>query len=205
MGLDVIGGPGGAGVTESVIGASIVPASPSGILPGAVHAPSAFRAQALPWFVLHTKPRQEKALAACLEAVGTLHYVPFTHVLRFYGRRQATVDLPLFPGYVFLRGIQEQAWMADRTRRVVSIIAVGDHDRLTRELRTIDIALSGGATLDPHPYLRLGIQAEVRSGPLRGLQGVIESRSKPGRLILQVEMLGRAVSVDLPGALLEPL
>jgi transcription antitermination factor NusG len=45
----------------------------------------------------------------------------------------------------------------------------------------------------------------VRSGPFRGIAGVIERRGQGDRLILQVETLGRAVSLDLCGAMLEPL
>jgi transcription antitermination factor NusG len=46
---------------------------------------------------------------------------------------------------------------------------------------------------------------EVRAGPFRGLQGVIDSRSKLNRLILQIDMLGRAVSLEIDAALLEPV
>jgi len=157
------------------------------------------------WFVLHTKPRQEKALAEFLRAATIAYYIPLQRTIKFYGARQATINQPLFPGYVFLRGSVEEAWAADRTRRVVSIIRVDDQDRLGNELRNVELALASGAPLDPYPYLRDGVRAEVRSGPLKGLQGVIDGRSKTDRLILKVDMLGRALTVDIHGALLEPL
>jgi hypothetical protein len=46
---------------------------------------------------------------------------------------------------------------------------------------------------------------EVRSGPLRGVQGLIETRLGVSRLILQVQMLGQAVVLEVDGALLEPV
>jgi transcription antitermination factor NusG len=49
------------------------------------------------------------------------------------------------------------------------------------------------------------LRVEVRSGPFRGLQGVIEEVGRNDRLILQVQTLGRAVCLEIDGALLDPL
>jgi transcription antitermination factor NusG len=50
-----------------------------------------------------------------------------------------------------------------------------------------------------------GVRVEVRSGPFQGLQGVIEDRAKESRLILQVDVLGRAVTLEIHGAQVEPI
>ncbi|MEX0777522.1 MAG: transcription termination/antitermination NusG family protein [Phycisphaeraceae bacterium] len=157
------------------------------------------------WFVLHAKPRQEKALAAALEQMHIACFLPLQNLVRSHGGRKTQVELPLFPGYLFLRGSVEQAYDADRTRRVVSIIRVVDQKQIEDDLLNIARALRGKAPLLPYPYLKTGIRAEVRAGALRGLQGIIESRSSPQRLILRVQTLGRAVSVEIDGSLLDPL
>ena len=114
-------------------------------------------------------------------------------------------ELPLFDGYVFLYGPIEEAYETDRSGRIVQIIHVSDQSGLERELANIRLAMQCGAKLDPYPYLREGVRACVRSGPLRGLEGVIESRTACNRLILQVQILGRATAIELDGAALEPL
>lgn len=157
------------------------------------------------WHVLHTKSRQEKAVAADLAAMRIGHYLPLIRQVRYYGGRKAAVELPLFPGYVFLRGSTDQAYLADRTKRIANIIRVTAQERLTWELRNLHFALSGGAALDPYPYLKTGFRVEVRAGPFRGLQGIIENRDNPERIILQVDMLGQAVSMQINGALLDPM
>jgi transcription antitermination factor NusG len=53
--------------------------------------------------------------------------------------------------------------------------------------------------------LKKGVRVEVRSGPFRGLQGVIEGRASANRLILQVDLLGRAVSLEIDPTLLDPI
>lgn len=144
------------------------------------------------WHVLQTKPRQEKILAADLSALGIEHYLPLRTNVRRYGNRKLTSDLPVFPGYLFLRGTLDEAYEADRTRRIAQLIRVADQEHFEWELRNLRLALDCHATLDPYPYLVKGVCVEVRSGPFRGLQGVVEERSRDNRLVLQIEMLGRA-------------
>ena len=157
------------------------------------------------WFVLHTKSRQEKALAKDLGAMGLSCYLPLSRGTRVYGGRKAVVEKPLFPGYVFLRGTIDEAYEADRTRRVANIIRVPDQKHLEWELRNIRLALECRAPLDPFPHLSRGRRVEVRSGAFRGLQGVIEGRGRDARLVLQVDVLGRAVSMEIDGGLVEPV
>ena len=157
------------------------------------------------WFVLHTKSRSEKLVADELGAMSIGHYLPLQRVIRYYGKRKAVIDEPLFPGYVFLRGSLDEAYRADRTRRLAQIIPVTDQQQIDWELKNLYLALSHHATFDAYPMLRKGIRVEVRSGPFRGLQGIIEDRCRVNRLILKVDMLGRAVSMEIDGALLEPV
>ena len=155
------------------------------------------------WHVLHTRSRQEKALAEALAAMGIGHYLPLVRQARYYGKHKASVELPLFPGYLFLRGSLEQAYEADRTKRVAQIIRVADQRQIDWELQNLHIALSRHAQLDPYPMLKKGVRVEVRSGPFRGLQGVIEETGNNGRLILQVKTLGRAVCLEIEASLLD--
>lgn len=133
------------------------------------------------------------------------HYLPLVRRQRVYGARKAVVEEPLFAGYVFLFGSADQAYQADRTKRVANIIRVTDQRRLEWELTNIKLALSHNAPLDPYPHLVKGVRVEVRSGPFQGLQGIIEDRAKNSRLILQVDVLGSAVTLEIHGAMVEPV
>jgi transcriptional antiterminator RfaH len=157
------------------------------------------------WHVLHVKPRQEKALAQDLLAMEIDHYLPLMTRVHFYGSRKFHVSLPVFPGYLFINGPIDAAFATNRTRRVVRILRVADQESFERDIRNIQVALRENAQLDPYPFLVKGMRVEVRAGPFRGLQGIIESRSRPDRLILQIEMLGRAVSMEMDSSLLDPI
>lgn len=155
--------------------------------------------------MLHTKSRQEKAVAEVLTAMGISHFLPLVRQARYYGNRKCLVDLPLFPSYVFLRGTRLDAFEINATKRIAGIIAVHQQDILDSELRNVFLAVETGAELDPYPYLTVGTRVEVRSGPFRGLQGLIDARSRLNRIILQISMLGRAVSLEVDAALVEPV
>ena len=72
-----------------------------------------------------------------------------------------------------------------------------------RELTNLRLALEAGDRIDPYPFLKKGVRVEVTSGPLRGLEGLVEERCGVHRLILQIEMLGQAVSLEIDASQLE--
>jgi transcription antitermination factor NusG len=164
---------------------------------------AAILAEAATWTVLQVKSRQEKALAHDLRALDIQHYLPMARRAQVYAGRRFNVELPLFPGYLFLSGTLDEVYMADRTRRVAKIINVYDQKQLDWELTNLRLALEGSARLDPYPFLKKGVRVEVRSGPFRGLEGFVEDRAGTTRLVLQIAMLGRAVSLEIDGSQLE--
>ncbi|WP_432797442.1 transcription termination/antitermination protein NusG [Poriferisphaera sp. WC338] len=156
------------------------------------------------WIVLHTMSRQEKAVAVDLAAKGVPYFLPLCDRVKYYGKRKARVIEPLFPGYVFMRGEIEQAYEADRTRRVANMIRVPNQVGLTEELRNLELVLRSGVSLSSHPFLQTGMRVVVTSGPFKGVEGVVESMQQR-RLILQIETLGQASSLEIDCSLLEPL
>lgn len=155
------------------------------------------------WIVIHTKSRQEKAVAAAIDAMGYEYFLPLICGKRYHGKRKVDVELPLFSGYLFFRGTNEQAYEVDRTGRVVQIIQVADQGQIEWELANIRMAVEEGGLLDPYRYLEKGVRVEVTGGPFHGLQGVVEDRLKADRLVLQIDTLGRAVSMEVDGSLLQ--
>lgn len=156
-------------------------------------------------YAVHTKPRQEKALAERLQASGVSCYVPLTRRVRSWEHRRRVVHEPLFPGYIFTRCTVDDTYVIHSSGRAVQVIPAPDPAATVRELSQIDKALDGGASLDPYPFLQGGRRVVVARGPLRGLEGDVDSRSSPHRVILKISTLGRAVALELDSAALEPL
>jgi transcriptional antiterminator RfaH len=149
------------------------------------------------WWVLHTKPRQEKSLARQLVDAEIPFYLPLiSRRFRLQGRIM-TSHVPLFGGYVFLRGDSEERLTALATRRVVRALAVPDPDKLWCDLRQIQRLISSGAPITPEDRLAPGVFVEIKSGPLAGLKGKIVRTASGGRFVVQVDFIQRGASVLL--------
>lgn len=157
------------------------------------------------WRVIQTRPRQEKALSRALTAADIPHEPLIMRREALHGGRKRIVEAPLFPSYLFMKGPREHAFFAVSTRRGARIIEVEDQAGLEAELTQLREALTRGVALDPFPALKAGVRARVSRGPLKGLEGVVEKKTRVDRLILQVGVLGRAVSLEIDPGLLETL
>ena len=105
--------------------------------------------------------------------------------------------LPLFSGYLFFCGEENQRIELLRTNRVANLIEVKDQQRLFEELLQIEQALRAGAPLMPHKYIKAGQQCRVLAGPLADLQGIVVKTRGVTRLVLQIDILGQAAGVEI--------
>ncbi len=155
------------------------------------------------WWVAHTKSRNEKALAWQMRRKDISYFLPMTKkVYRQKGRTFRSL-LPLFTGYVFFCGGENDRLEVLRTNRVANIIGVTDQPKLITELSPIQLALCEGQQLLPHKYIKAGQQCRVTAGPLIGIEGIVVRTGQHTRLVLQVDMLGQATSVEIAMDMIE--
>ena len=155
------------------------------------------------WWVAHTKSRNEKALAQDLIRKDINYFLPMNwKVHRRRGRKIRSL-LPLFGGYLFFCGAEKQRIDQLRTNRVANLIEVRDQKRLLEELLQIERALRAGASLAPHKYLKAGQRCRVITGPLADLEGIVVKTKTVIRLVLQIDMLGQATSVEIDTDMIE--
>lgn len=157
------------------------------------------------WWVAHTKPRQEKALAWDVLRSGGGYFLPMYEAVRRSRGRSWRTMLPLFPGYVFLACADEQRSKALETNRIANLIPVPDQPRLAAELHVIQRLLSSKSGIDPYPALAKGARCRIRNGPLMGLAGRVARRKGRARFIVNVTILGQGASVEIDADLLEPI
>ena len=155
------------------------------------------------WWVAHTKSRNEKALANDLVRKKINYFLPMSWKTRHQRGRKIRSLLPLFSGYLFFCGNENQRLELLRTNRVANVIVVKNQQKLLSELVQIEQALKAGASLAPHKYVRKGQLCRVTSGPLVDLQGVVVTTKNAARLVLQIDMLGQAASVEVDTDMIE--
>ena len=157
------------------------------------------------WWVAHTKSRNEKALAQDLIGKNISYFLPMSW--RAHRRKGRTFRslLPLFSGYLFFCGQENQRIEVLRTNRVANLIEVKDQRKLVAELLQVEQALRSGAPLLPHKYIKAGQLCRVIAGPLADLQGIIVKTKGSARLVLQIDMLGQATSAEIDADMIEIL
>jgi len=155
------------------------------------------------WWVVHTKARNEKALAANLDRMDIGYFLPLARVRRRHGGRTTYVRLPLFPGYLFLCGGLDERYATLMTHRVANVIKVPNQARLKDDLRQIYRTVSSDVPVDVYPGIRCGRRCLVVKGALKGLQGVVLRRRDVCRVYIAVEILGQSAEVELDPVLLE--
>ncbi|MBN1803947.1 MAG: UpxY family transcription antiterminator [Sedimentisphaerales bacterium] len=157
------------------------------------------------WWVVHTKSRNEKALAHDLISKSISYFLPMSWKVRRKSRRTLRSLLPLFNGYLFFCGRENDRVELLKTNRVAHLIEVSDQQKLLDELVQIDQALRSGAPLTPHKYIKAGQKCRVIAGPLMGLEGIVVRSKNETRLVLQIDMLGQAASVEIDVDMMEVL
>ena len=155
------------------------------------------------WWVAHTKSRNEKALAWQMLKNEIQYFLPMTKkVTRSKGRTIRSV-LPLFTGYMFFCGNEEQRLDVLKTNRVANLIEVTERDAFLKDLSPIEKVIKQGEDIQPHVYIKAGQKCRVTAGPLVGTEGIAETENNSTRLILQVDMLGQATSVEIQTDMIE--
>jgi transcriptional antiterminator RfaH len=157
------------------------------------------------WWVLHTKPRAEKAVARSLFKHAVPFFLPvYEQSKRARGRVQ-TSHLPLFPGYVFLRAGDDGRLKALETNQVAHCIPVPDQTRLRRELEAVYRVMASGAPIGPERKLTPGTAVTIAKGPLAGVTGKVIRHGNRLTLVLEVQMLSQGVAVEIESWMVEAL
>jgi transcriptional antiterminator RfaH len=157
------------------------------------------------WWVMYTKPRQEKALARQMLRRQVPFFLPLERKRTLGRGRKFVVHVPLFAGYVFVHGSEEERGVALRTNRISRVLRVPDGERLRRDLLRIHRAIESGEPLTVENRLPPGTRVRVRFGPLMGLEGTVFKRRGETRLLVAVDFLQRGASIQFDELYLEPI
>jgi transcriptional antiterminator RfaH len=157
------------------------------------------------WWVLHTKPRCEKALARILMQERISCFLPLGQTKRKYQRRWVISQVPLFPGYVFLKGNEDSRLTALQTNKVVATLNVENQIQLQSELNDLYHVISSGHDVQPESGIKEGNRVEVAHGVLVGLRGIVSRCDGHSRIFIEVNMLGRGVSVQVEDWMLQKI
>jgi transcription antitermination factor NusG len=159
------------------------------------------------WYAVHTVSRHEKVVARQMNGNGLDHFLPLYKSARRWKDRRKELELPLFPGYVFVRIAFQDRLQVQKLRGVLQIVSFNGKPALVpeNEIEALRNGLARNAELEPHPYLKVGRRVRVRSGPMAGVDGILVRRKEKFRVVLSVDLIMQSVALEVDGADVDPV
>jgi transcriptional antiterminator NusG len=156
----------------------------------------------LNWYALYVKSNHEFVARAELQKKRIETFLPTTRKLRQWKDRRKTIDVPIFPGYLFVHvpSSQEDFVAALKTRGVIRIVSTqAGHPTpvIPEEITSLKLMVESGQDIDIYPHLKEGTRVRVKRGPLQGAEGTLEKKDGQYTFLVNVELLGRSIGVKI--------
>ena len=159
------------------------------------------------WYATYTRANHEKRIREQLEQRSVESFLPLYETVRQWKDRRMQLQVPLFPGYLFVRIAAVDRMRVLQVPGVVRL--VGFNGQLAalpnEEIESLKKGLASGVRAKPHPFLTVGRHVRIKAGPLGGREGILLRRKGSLRVVLSIELIQRSIVVDVDVADVEPL
>jgi transcriptional antiterminator NusG len=151
------------------------------------------------WFAVQVRARRELGISDQLGSLGYEWFLPIYSCKKRWSDRIKTVQLPLFPGYIFCRFDPLNRLPILKIPGVIQVVGFNRQPVPVNqdEIRAIQVLVASGLPHKPWPYLKVGDRVRIEAGPLRGLEGLLTEFQGNRQLVLCVTLLQRSVAVKI--------
>ena len=152
------------------------------------------------WYAAYVKHQHERKAADLLQGKGVEVLLPLQKVVHQWKDRKKTLSLPIFPSYLFVyTNLEHSKLQILSTPGIFSL--VGSKDRAStiplEEIESIRRLVASGQPSQAHPYLASGDRVQICAGPLQGMTGILDRFKNRYRVVMNVELLQMAVSIEV--------
>ncbi len=163
------------------------------------------------WHALYVRSRSEKKVMSQLEDMGIQTYLPLITVIRQWSDRRKKVEEPLFKSYVFVFSDDKQYIPILSVYGVVKFVTF-DHEAVVvpenqiLAIKKFVTEYERGEEFKIHNDMELKAGQKVRiiNGPLKGLEGRLDTIRNKRHLIVYIDVVGQYIPVHVPRAKVEP-
>jgi transcription antitermination factor NusG len=161
------------------------------------------------WYAIVSRSRHEKLVASALTNTGITAFLPLVTEMHRWSDRQKLVEVPLFPGYVFVQipNTQEAQVRVLKTIGVVQFVRnrCGAAAITDKEISDVRAVLDQKLDCSPYPFLQLGERVRIRGGSLDGVEGILVGRDSKSKLVISIELIQRSLAVRVYNFDVEPI
>ena len=160
----------------------------------------------LHWYAVWTRSRHEAAVRQSLDDAQIEAFLPTITKWSRWKDRKKRIDWPLFPGYCFARFDPASHLAVLKQRGVANIVSFNAEPAPIpdAEIENIRQLILSELQFDPCPMVKEGMMVEVVHGPLKGVVGRLVRKDPRARLVLSVDLISQAVSVEVDAADVKP-
>lgn len=163
----------------------------------------------LAWYAIQTMPKHERKVAGELERKGLHTFLPLIPSTRQWSDRRRVLDLPLFPGYVFVHMSPTPHLRISvlRTSSVTGFVGVRGMGIPIPEnqIAAVESILEQKLQCRPFPFLNIGQRVRIRGGSLEGIEGILTEIKGDLSLVISVELIHRSLAIRVAGYRIEPI
>ena len=165
-----------------------------------------FQSAETQWYAIWTRSRHEKAVRDQLERKSIEVFLPTIAKWSRWKDRKKKIEWPLFPGNCFARFDAVNRLPVPTCDGVVQTVGnEGTPSSIPAdEVEGIRQLVESELSCDPCPLVKEGEMVKVVSGPLKGVTGRLIRKGAHARLVLSVDLIGQAVSVEVDAADVRP-
>jgi len=159
------------------------------------------------WYAAYTRSHHEKCVAEQLQKRTVEHFLPLYETVRRWKDRRKRMELPLFPGYIFVHiPLQERL----RVLVVPGVVRLVGFDNRPAAVPDVEIEalrnlMGRGLRSEPHPYLTLGRRVRIARGALAGMEGVLVRKKGRVRLVLSIDLIRQSAMIEVDSAEVAPI
>jgi transcription antitermination factor NusG len=157
------------------------------------------------WYAAYTSANHEKRVADQLGVREVEHFLPLYASVRRWKDRRMKLQLPLFPGYVFVHLPLRDRLKVLQVPGVARLVGFNGQPAVLpdKEIEGLRAGLATERRAEPHPYLTVGRSVRVKSGPLEGVEGILIRKKNVYRVVLSLDLIQRSASVEVDASDLE--
>ena len=151
------------------------------------------------WYALYTRSRHEQVVREQLDGKGIENFLPCCTKLSHWKDRKKKIQVPLFPGYVFVKILVHDRFEVLKSFGAVRLVGEGYTPIPIPEEQILNIQtfVEKGLKYDPRPYLRVGNKVRILDGPLSGIEGILIRKKNQERLVVSIDLIQRSISDEM--------